>query len=243
MRVVDIGMILAPTVRSNIYLQLLLLNNIKPSSIILLGNSNKNLNVIPGQLPEDVKYYLEEKFDLSKYFNPNIKIIDLINEYNIEVHKLDSTDINSLECIDVLKNHVEKYFIYSGFGGALLREKILSIGKKFLHMHAGSVPNYRGSTTTYYHLLDGNQCYVSAFFLEKDIDTGPVIKIKAFPKPENGELIDYIYDPFIRAQLMVEVIQEYIVFKDFSAVYTEEKEETYFIIHPVLKHLAILSCN
>ena len=88
-------------------------------------------------------------------------------------------------------------------------------------------------------------CYASAFFLRKSIDTGPLIKEKEFPKPENGEIIDFIYDPFIRSSLLIDVINEYIE-NDYKFPMKQQPidaERNYYIIHPVLKHIAILACD
>ena len=60
----------------------------------------------------------------------------------------------------------------------------MSIGKEFLHFHPGKVPDYRGSTTIYYSILDNDTCHVSAFFLRKTIDAGPIISVKQYVKPK-----------------------------------------------------------
>ena len=47
----------------------------------------------------------------------------------------------------------------------LLKEKILDTGKKFLHIHGGYLPDYKGSTTNYYSLINENTIGASAIFL------------------------------------------------------------------------------
>ena len=158
---------------------------------------------------------------------------------------MDTDDLNSDLFINELRDTSEKYFIFSGPGGQILKKPVLSLGKDFLHLHPGKVPSYRGSTTIYYGILDHDVAHVSAFFLREKIDTGPLIKIKSFKKPEYGEIIDFIYDPFIRSSLLIHVLNDYVrnnyVFNIIEQ--SNDFEETYYIIHPLLKHIAILSCK
>lgn len=235
-------MLLSPTVRSNAYLQTLLKYEFVPS-IVLLMKDPENPQ-LPGMIPDNQLVKLKKQFDLYKYFNVDISVEDLLIKHNINYLVLQTKDINSDLVTDCLKNRRENYFIYSGIGGAILKKEILSIGKYFLHMHSGSVPDYKGSTTLYYSILNENKCAVSAFFLKEEIDTGQPIKIKYYDLPDSGLLIDYIYDPYIRADLLVEVIKEYLIHNKFKASELPAKsEETYFIIHPVLKHIVYKMLN
>jgi len=239
MRLKDIGMLLANNVRSTAYLQALIKNNLFPSIIIFLSNEEKAS--IRDTLPE----FIKTKKIISKYFDPIQNITDLADSYNIRYKILKIDDINSVELVSELEKLNEKYFIYSGPGGQILKRNILSIGKEFLHVHPGKLPGYRGSTTIYYSIIDKDMCYASSFFLRENIDTGPLIKEKEFPKPENGEIIDFIYDPFIRSSLLMDVINEYIE-NDYKFPMKQQPiddEGNYYIIHPVLKHIAILACD
>ena len=239
MRLKDIGMLLANNVRSTAYLQALVNNNLFPSFIILLKNEEK------ASIGDTLPYFVQSTEVKAKYFDPTKKIKDLAEFYNIKYKILNVEDINSDELIGELKKSKVKYYVYSGPGGQILKNNILSIGKEFLHVHPGKVPSYRGSTTIYYSIIDKDMCYASAFFLRKNIDAGPFIKEKEFPKPEDGKIIDFIYDPYIRSSLLIDVINEYIE-NDYKFPMKQQpnhNEGNYYIIHPVLKHISILSCN
>lgn len=244
MKLNEIGMLLASTPRSNAYLQALLRNNLFPVYILLLDDSEGK--IAPGQIhPEALKEMMTDMaLPIDAYFDLKISIPDIIRKNNIPCQVSPTCDVNSNWVVEHLTARPEKYFIYSGYGGVILKERLLECGKKFLHLHSGRVPDQRGSTTIYYSILTEDKCFVSALFLDKDIDTGALIKIKSYDKPANGELIDYIYDPYIRSDLLVDVVKDYL--KD-GRFYTQPQQkeigETYFIIHPVLKHIAILSCE
>ena len=82
-------------------------------------------------------------------------------------------------------------------------------------------------------LLDGTR--------HEKLDTGDIIFQKNFPKPEN-EFIDDVYDSHIRSETLLEVIKNNLIGNNILKKQNYSEGENYFIIHPVLKHIAILSC-
>lgn len=53
--------------------------------------------------------------------------------------------------------------------------------------------------------------------------------------------IDYIYEPYIRSRVLIKAIEQYLEKGELTSVgQTPEGAETYYIIHPLLKHLAIM---
>ena len=219
-----IGMIAADTSRTLLYLKELIKYELKPNYVLLLLNNEQNS--LPGknnsQSLEQIKKILESaavSFDVSL-----------------------NSNINSQEVFDTLSLRDESTFIYSGFGGILLKCHILSLGKAFLHVHGGYLPKYKGSTTNYFSLIEENMMGASSIFLTKDIDCGPVLIRRRFSAPTDRTEIDHLHDSKVRAEVLIETLQKYI--KNGSFDFELESNvggETYYIIHPVLKHLAILS--
>ena len=119
------------------------------------------------------------------------------------------------------------------------------MGIPFLHLHSGILPTFRGSTTIYYSLLKTAQCGVSAILLSSQIDAGNIIKYKNYSPPDGNCNLDYEYDTAIRADLLVDVMLKY--YKNNFKIKSEKQKinsgETYYVIHPLLKHLAILALN
>ena len=221
-----IGMILADTSRSEYYLKALIKNKLIPNYVLILLNLSNT--IIAGQ----------------KKITSKKKIINLLKSANINYETTINDNINSNDVIKLIKNRSEKVFIFSGYGGALLKEKILNIGKKFLHVHGGYLPDYKGSTTNYYSLINENKMGASAIFLTKDIDSGPILLRKKFSAPKNRKEIDHIYDSEVRAKVLIACLKKYILLGNWE--YKKKNNqggETFYIIHPVLKHLAILSKN
>lgn len=219
-------MVAADTTRTRYYLYQLIKNDLLPGYILLLLNSDKEL--LPGQ----------------KNSTAETGIIQLLDNIKIKYDIAPNGNINSPEVVSLISSRAEQVFIFSGFGGALLRNNILSIGKKFLHVHGGYLPEYKGSTTNYYSLIDENTIGASSIFLTKEIDCGPVLLRKKFSAPKDRTEIDHIYDSEARSKVLIETLKQYVKSGGWDFELESGKGgETFYIIHPVLKHLAILGGN
>jgi methionyl-tRNA formyltransferase len=91
----------------------------------------------------------------------------------------------------------------------------------------------------YYQLLAEGRLTATALFLERRIDTGPVVASMDFPPPPDRSTIDLAYDPWMRAVLMRQVLAEIAAGRVPSGRPQESGGRSYFVIHPVLRHLAI----
>ena len=219
----DIAMVAADTSRTLHYVEKLIESKLLPNYVLLLLNTEASL--LPGQKTSDNKSQL----------------LKLLDDADVRYGISPSNDINSVDVVTRIECRPESVFIFSGFGGGILQEKILATGKKFLHVHGGYLPDYKGSTTNYYSLINENTMGASSIFLTKDIDCGPVLLSKKFAPPAEREAIDHIHDSEIRAKVLVKTLQNYVADGDFKfELQSNTGGETFYIIHPVLKHLAIL---
>lgn len=223
MYLIDVAMVAADTSRTLYYIKELIRNDLLPTYVLLLLNDNVEL--MPGQKDTQSKDQL----------------LNLLKEANIRFEISPNNDINSAEVVALINKRVEPVFIFSGFGGVLLRDGVLATGKNFLHVHGGYLPDYKGSTTNYFSLIDENTIGASSIFLTKDIDCGPVLLRKKFPPPDERVAIDHIYDSQARAKVLIETLQNYVADGKFSfELQSNVGGETFYVIHPVLKHIAIL---
>ena len=109
-------------------------------------------------------------------------------------------------------------------------------------MHGGYLPDFKGSTNNYYSLLAEGTIGASAIFLTPEIDGGPVIRRRRFAPPAQRTRIDHIYDSAARARVLVDTLEAWRIHGDWVfELPNNSLGDTYYIIHPVLKHLAILA--
>jgi methionyl-tRNA formyltransferase len=160
--------------------------------------------------------------------------IKLCNDQSLTYDIVDAQTVNDDAIKQALKSLPEEYFIFTG--GGILDKEMVGI-KKFVHSHPGLLPDYKGSTTIYYSLLNENKCGVTAFIMDPKIDGGEIIFQREYETPKSSD-IDYTYDPTIRAHMVADVFKN----KKFLQTYAQTREgKDYYVVHPVLKHIVLLS--
>lgn len=223
----------APTARSQAYIQSMAVNGFFPKHVVIMGREEckSNNDSTPPNFWNEIQLP-----------NLNESISFTCEKFNIPYITCQSKSTNSEEVNSCLRKLNPDFVIYSGAGGEIVSKQTLAIAS-FLHMHSGWLPDYRGSTTVYYSLLNHENPGVTALFLDANIDTGPIIAQKKYPLPPHSMDIDYIYDPAIRADLLIKVLSYYVQNEKFEHQKKQSNQtaNNFYVIHPVLKHLAILS--
>lgn len=229
----EFALLAADTARTKAYLQAMIHEEKLPGICVVYSD-----HIF--EMQKEAEEYQEDR-EKKKYFDINIPILFSIRRAGISYVLLENKDINAEEMGALLQTLEQKYFIYSGYGGYILKPHLFQLKKKFIHIHAGILPQYRGSTTVYYSFLQDGILGATSIFLNEGIDEGEIIEQNIFPVPENAMDIDYIYEPYIRSQVLIKTIDQYLKNGCLTSIkQSKEGEESYFIIHPVLKHLAML---
>ena len=221
----NFSLILAPTIRSKCYLFYLKKNGLIPKKIFFLNSKLQRCKV--------------KKHDLIA-FDPQASFKNLFVGLKSEVFILKG-NINSNFNWKIIKKQRIKYFIYSGLPGVILSKKFFGIDKTFIHVHGGSLPEYKGSTTFYYSILKREDFKVTSLILNPNIDSGTILIRKKFNLPKNID-IDYIYDPYTRSQVLIETIKKFPLLKKKNHNRIKDVNH-YYVIHPVLKHIALKKCK
>lgn len=228
----------ADTLRSKAYAQAIIRAKIKLDHVILykdcMARSGQSDHVLGSNESDENGLYL---------FDPSVSLETSLSKLDDKFFTVNCGDVNSKEITSILTTLQADLVIFSGYGGEIVSAQLLGLGPKFLHVHSGSLPKFPGSTTIFYQMMIEKKCAASSIFLSNDIDAGEVLIVKDYPIPANNIDIDYIYDPVIRADLLCETLK---ALRDgnihLSKKLSEHKiDSTYFVIHPVLKHLSIMS--
>ena len=224
-----IGIILTPDVRSKAYLSKLMDNKIKLDQIIFMNDNREE------------KKFSNKEINQAKLNGIKIdkSVKTILDENNIRFKEFSFVDINNSQLTNFIKQSNVDFFIFTG--GGILKTEILSSGPQFIHFHPGIVPFYRGSTCFYYSIINDDKCGVTAYVMNEKLDAGKIIHQKTFPKPSHI-FIDNVFDAHIRSDTMTDVLKNNLLVKENFSKQDPNVGETYFVIHPVLKHVAILSC-
>ena len=236
MRLDGVALLVAPTTRSQAYVQALVANELYPSHMIAMGE---------GALPDPIDAAAERIWKGIMLPNLGESLIDTCMRAGIPVIACGAKNVNAAEAVLAVRGIGPRIVIYSGYGGQIIGDEMLGSGPQFLHVHSGWLPEYRGSTTIYYALLHAEDPGVTALILDRNIDTGSIVARCRYPKPSPRLDIDRVYDAAIRADLLVQVMAAYARTGHLPSLerQTPGKGVNYYVVHPVLKHVAILALD
>ena len=184
----------------------------------------------------------ESFFQQENLFIPDLSqsIKNTFDNHNWNYSEIETYDVNSKEILDKINEFNSDIIVFAGYGGQILKQQHFDTGKKYLHMHPGKLPIERGSTTVYYSILNNRNCSVTAFYMSAKIDDGVNLLIKEYKVPFNGVNIDLWYDNIIRADCFVNAIKT-LLNNNVDTNTESERPEEYYVIHPILKHVALMS--
>lgn len=242
---INYSMLLINNNRSKAYLQNLIKNGLPPIKIIVLDDKNISL---PEHTENDKiisintnQNFIRKSIDLEISFDEKEHVLSTIIRNNIDYTLVNTLDINTSEVIEEIALLTTEYVVYSGPGGTILRKDILSQGKKFIHVHPGWLPKYRGSTTIYYSMLINLEVGASVILFEEGIDEGPILYKKSYKIKEKGIDFDYVLDPLVRAKTLIEFFRMETI--NLTKQVETEVTSTFYIVHPFIKHVSILNYN
>jgi len=225
------------TSRSQAYAQSMANSGIKPEKVVFFGDE-------AGQQPGQTHEKFKSKA-LENYFVPDFSesLIETARKNGWDYEVVPVTNIKDPAIYNILKERQDKLVIFSGYGSQLVPKNLIGLNIPFLHFHAGWLPDYRGSTTLFYTLINEFRCGVSALFLNEKIDEGKIVAKAHYPAPV-GIDADYAYDSLIRGDLLAKILIEYNETGKFPLDEVQEPGGlSYYVIHPMLKHLALLKCE
>ena len=225
----------AYTSRSQAYAQALYRNGLAPENVLLFGD--------PSKYGANKVFFEEAALAEAGIFFPDLSesLAATCKRAGWTVSRSPESNINHPGIADLVRDIGPDYVIYSGYGGQMVKPALLNLDIPFLHMHSGWLPEYGGSTTLYYSWLRENRAAVTAFMLDPEVDNGPIITRRHFPAPPKGIDVDYLYDGAIRADTLQLVLKDFIANGVFPTIPRDGETEIYYVIHPVLKHLALNS--
>lgn len=171
--------------------------------------------------------------------NKDIESIFKDNQWGYSLFK--EKNVNDLEIINKIKSMDCDFVVFAGYGGQILSKEHFIQGKKYVHCHPGWLPLERGSTTLYYSLLNNRKLSVTSFFMTEKIDEGNMLLRESYISPKKLVNVDVWIDNALRADTLIKSIDLLNKsYKGFTRSKDEENQE-YYVIHPLLKHISLLS--
>ena len=119
-------------------------------------------------------------------------------------------DPNTVEAIKAYQAHEPDVFVLAGYG-KILRQRVLTIPNLIsINLHAGKLPEYRGSSPLNWALINGEDSFsLSIIAVDEGIDTGDILKELTFPIGQTDTIEDlhHIANEYF-PKILVEVLED-----------------------------------
>jgi len=234
-RIVPATVLLAArTTRSQAYVQGLRSAGLRTEHLVIYGDPGRTQAAPPGIVRREIANLVVPDFA-----EPIERSATGAGWLPLQVDS-DNLDAESLQT--TLRALAPKLIVFSGYPAQLVPTSLTAIAP-VLHFHSGALPRYRGSTTLYYALLEGQRPAVTALLVDAGIDSGRIVAMRDYAPPPVGVDIDHQFDGAIRADLLARVLDEYDRSGGFPGLRppSDDPGQLYYIVHPILKHLALAS--
>lgn len=165
---------------------------------------------------------------------------EVINENQLDLSEIPSEKINSVESVNsessitLLKKINPDIIVVNGT--RIISKKVLnSINCKFINIHAGITPKYRGVHGTYWALVndDIKNSGVTVHFVDSGIDTGNIInQASVIPKKEDN----FSTYPLLQLSEGLKILNEAIanLMNDSLVTQKEKLTESRLWYHPTI---------
>jgi methionyl-tRNA formyltransferase len=207
--------------------------------VILYGVKESVQNKSEILLDFQTQLYLENILEGIPDINNSIEYY--LNEYNLSYSRITERDVNSDKILNSIEGAEAQFVVFAGYGGQILSDSHFKGEKKYIHCHPGWLPQERGSTTLYYSILNDCPLSVTAFFMTAKIDNGEILVRKSFPRPSSLVNIDVFVDNFLRAETLRLALTKLAQERYEVITPNDKNDEEFYIIHPILKHISLLS--
>jgi methionyl-tRNA formyltransferase len=160
--------------------------------------------------------------------NPEKKVSKILKKYHIPAIQL-SGSINSTESLLTLKTYNPDLLI-SIAGNQIFKQPLIDLASKgCLNLHTALLPKYRGLMPSFWVLKNNEkETGVSVFFVDKGIDSGPILIQKRIPTTEGMTQSQLIkISKKIGMDAIIEAI-ELIKRGDYTLISNPDKEKTYY---------------
>ncbi|MFC4656924.1 hypothetical protein ACFO3I_18035 [Rheinheimera marina] len=235
----ELGFIAMPGARSLAYLQTLRQRNYKPACVVRLKNP----------YAENATSFLQSHPLAAQYIDASLDEYSFCRSTDIPLYDTEFTSINDEGLLDLLLSTGIHTWLFSG--GGIIKPALFDAGLRFLHIHPGQLPEVRGSTCFYYSLLHDNSLAATAFFMTAELDAGEPLMCRHFAINMAEPLlscsfIDYVVDPWIRAQTLNSLLLQWSSFGAAIPAPTpppplisSPSDRPCYVMHPLLRALTI----
>jgi methionyl-tRNA formyltransferase len=187
---------------------------------------------------EIIKYFIEH------YSDDLLQVVVMQKESDIYTYAKNNKIKVSIYGSNEYVNFISSNEFDTGFliwWPKIISKELLTKAKNgFINTHPSFLPFCKGKHYNFWTLVKNCKFGVTLHYVDEGIDTGDIICIKEFDFNFDPKLIDLIFDPLLRAVVLIYALKHLSKKYKNSMLQNISDGEDYFIIHPLLKHVAIL---
>ena len=176
-----------------------------------------------------IRFFVNYGFKfISNKLNSNKSVKNVLIKHNIPVINLEKS-VNHPESLEIIKSYKPDLLI-SIAGNQIFKEPLINLAPKgCLNLHTALLPKYRGLMPSFWVLKNNEkETGVSVFFVDKGIDSGPILVQKKLPIHENMSQAELIKkSKKLGMDAIIESI-ELIHQGNYKLIPNPDKEKTYF---------------
>jgi methionyl-tRNA formyltransferase len=160
--------------------------------------------------------------------NLNKSVKKVLKNHKIPIIILKKS-VNHLESLEIIRSYKPDLLI-SIAGNQIFKQPLINLAPKgCLNLHTALLPKYRGLMPSFWVLKNNEkETGVSVFFVDKGIDSGPILVQKRLAIPENMSQAELIKES---KKLGMDAINESIelLYKgNYQLIPNPDKEKTYY---------------
>jgi len=167
------------------------------------------------------------KYVLNK-FNPKKSVVKTLQKKNIPIILLEKS-INHADSLQIIKSY-QPDLLVSIAGNQIFKQPLIDLAPKgCLNLHTALLPKYRGLMPSFWVLKNNEkETGVSVFFVDKGIDSGPILVQKKMPINENMTQAELIKkSKKLGMDAIIEAI-ELIHQGNYKLIPNHDKDKTYY---------------
>tara|TARA_Y100000766_G_C18915580_1_gene611122 strand:+ start:1180 stop:1944 length:765 start_codon:yes stop_codon:yes gene_type:complete len=177
------------------------------------------------------KFFIYYSFKyIFSILNPSNNVLRLLKKENIKNIKL-SKSINHTESLEIIKSYKPDLLI-SILGNQIFKSDLINLAPKgCINLHTALLPKFRGLMPTFWVLLKNQKkTGVSVFYVDKGIDSGPIIVQEEFNIEDRSQKQLIIDTKKLGMEAIVKAVD--LIYNDNVKLITNDAEKMSYFSFP-----------
>ena len=164
-------------------------------------------------------------------------IFFLLRAARIKTSIVRAANVNDQSVYELLQSDTSTYVLSNAHG--IVGKRLLDMGKTWINCHKGYLPDFRGSSATYWSTLTGGTFGATVHFMDQGIDTGPILEQQLFQSTKVQSRRQWkLFEAHMVSSTLAKVLSRWKLEGPPSGREQDRLDgKTYFLMHHVLANI------